>query len=524
MASVTVDSSAIGKSLASILLAGDIKPGDEPSYEMCKQIYLFHPLGQKMAESPIKMAQFKARKISVTAGPEEELVQAFEDQWRNDGVTETIKNVATLARVYGISSLSVLQQDIDPAEPLDPNKLADCPISFNVLDPLNTAGSLVLNQNPNAMDFLKHGDIAVNGKRYHRSRTITLINEQPIYIAYTDSAFGFVGRSVYQRALFPLKSFIQTMIADDMVSRKVGLLVATLKMASSVVDAVMRMAASMKRSILKLGATENVLSIAEGESVQSLDLTNIDGPLTTSRKNIVENIASACDMPANILKHESFAEGFGEGTEDAKMVAAYLEGIRTWLERLYQFMDMIIQRRAWNERFFEVIKAKYPDAYGKKSYEQAFYEWVNAFKSEWPPLIQEPESEMVRIADTKLKAGIALVQVLMPEVDPENKVKVLEWLEGTINAMSEWFPQPLELDWDALRQFNEEQKAKQEAMEQQGMGGEDGEEGEAGGKAPPPPAPFSARDSSVSAYLSSQSVGDLPVRVTRIEDHLRRLR
>ena len=406
--------------------------------------------------------------------------------------------------------MAVLQQDVDPSEPLDPDKLADAPISFNVLDPLNTAGSLVLNQNPNAMDFMKHGDIAVNGKRYHRSRTMTLINEQPIYIAYTDSAFGFVGRSVYQRALFPMKSFIQTMIADDMVSRKVGLIIATLKMASSVVDSVMRMAASMKRSILKLGATDNVLSIATGEEVKSLDLTNIDGPLTTSRRNIVENIASACDMPANILKHESFAEGFGEGTEDAKMVAAYLDSIRTWVERLYQFMDMITQRRAWNERFFKVMQRKYPDAYGKKTYEEAFYEWSNSFKSEWPPLIQEPESEKVRVADTKLKAGIAMVQVMLPEVDPENKVRVLQWLEGTINAMKEWFPEPLELDYDSLKEYNEKQAEKQEQM----MSGEDDDE-------PSAAPPFSARDSAVAAYLSGSNVGDLPTRVTRIEDHLR---
>ena len=87
MSSISVDSSSIGTSLASILLASDIKPGDEPGYETCKCLYLFHPLGQKMAESPIKMAQFKPRQITVTSGPEEDLVKAFNDQWRDDGIT-----------------------------------------------------------------------------------------------------------------------------------------------------------------------------------------------------------------------------------------------------------------------------------------------------------------------------------------------------------------------------------------------------------------------------------------------------
>jgi len=37
---------------------------------------------------------------------------------------------------------------------------------------------------------------------------------------YTQAAFGFVGRSVYQRPLYPLKSFVQTMITDDLGGAK----------------------------------------------------------------------------------------------------------------------------------------------------------------------------------------------------------------------------------------------------------------------------------------------------------------
>jgi len=503
MSSVDIDGSALGSALQSILLCSDIVPGSDLSYEICKLLYLFHPLGQKMTQTPVKMAQFKPRKISVGDGPEEELVKQFEKQWKEDQVDHTICWTATVARIYGISSLALLQEDVDSSQPLDLDTLADKSISFNVFDPLNTAGSLVLNQNPNAMDFLKHGDIAVQGQRYHRSRTVVLLNEQPVYIAYMPAAFGFVGPSVYQRALYPMKTFIQTMLADDMVSRKVGLIIATLKMASSVVNAVMRAAAATKRAILKLGATDNVLSIAEGESISSLDLTNIDGPLEAARKHAVENTASACDMPASILKHESYAEGFGEGTEDAKAVAAYLDGIRTWMDRLYAFMDMVTQRRAWNKKFYKVIQEKYPESYGKKPYEQAFYEWSNSFTAEWPPLIQEPESEKVRVADTKLKACIALAQVLLPEMDPENKVAVIKFIEDTTNNMQEWFPVPLELDYDALKEYTPPEQQEQEE--------------------PAAPPPFSARDS-VAAFLSSKDAGDLPHRVAKIEDWARRQR
>ncbi|WP_245168482.1 hypothetical protein [Enterobacter roggenkampii] len=42
-------------------------------------------------------------------------------------------------------------------------------------------------------------------------------------------------------------------------------------------------------------------------------------------------MAAAADMPAIILNSETFAQGFGEGTEDARAVAVYIDNIREWL-------------------------------------------------------------------------------------------------------------------------------------------------------------------------------------------------
>jgi hypothetical protein len=300
MAQLDIQGSSTGSALGRLLVCEDIEPGVDASYEICKTIYLWHPIGKKMAESPVAMAQFKPREITVDNGPSEELIAAFDKQWAKDGYSKTIRSAATQARVYGLASVSLLDGG-DVGQPLNVKDLSDKEISFNVIDPLNTAGSLVLNQNPNAPDFQKHGDIAVNGKRYHRSRTVTLMNEQPIYISYTSSAYGFVGRSVYQRALFPLKSFIQTMRADDMVARKVGLIVAIIKMGASPINAIMTAGAALKRNLLKIGDTDQVISMTEGEDAKSLDLSNMEGPLAQARKDILENIAAAADMPERYL-------------------------------------------------------------------------------------------------------------------------------------------------------------------------------------------------------------------------------
>lgn len=60
---------------------------------------------------------------------------------------------------------------------------------------------------------------------------------------------------MYQRALYPLKSFIQTMRTDDMVAVKGGLLVTKIKGPSSVVNNMMQKLSGIKRMMLKRGKT-----------------------------------------------------------------------------------------------------------------------------------------------------------------------------------------------------------------------------------------------------------------------------
>ena len=491
--------SALGNSLQALLMCDEIVPGSEPSYQMCKTIYLYHPLGDKIASMPIRKAQSMGREITIPDGPEEDCKEAFEAEWRRIGSNNIILNVGTQARVYGIASIVLIAKDLAPDAPLDPKKIGDLELSFNVLDPLNTAGSLVLSQDPNAIDFQKHSDIAVNGITYHRSRAVTLMNENPIYIHYTSAAFGFVGRSVYQRGLFPLKSFVQTMIADDMVATKVGLIVSIMKMAGSIIDRMMSFAAGVKRQLIKQGQTNNVITIGEGEDIKSVDLTNLDGPLGQVRRDILENIAAAVPMPAKMINNETFAEGFGEGTEDAKNVADYVDSIRDWLSPLYTFMDMIVQRRAWNPRFFAVIQKKFPDEYGSMSYEEAFYRWSNSFKANWPSLLREPDSELVRVEEVKLKSIIAVGQVFIPDMDPDNKAAVYKWMADNINSSDKTFTTPLELDWEALAAYKPPSP-----------------EGEL--KEPAESKPFAAADE------SGNVIAMVNARLHRVEDYLRRRR
>lgn len=465
-------SSNVGNSLQALLMADEIEPGTAPSYQLCKTIYLYHPLGLKMVESPIRLAQSQKREVTIPNSPEERVREAFTREWEAIGADKIILNVMRQARIYGIASVAMLAEGVPPNRPLDYTALPTLNLSFNVFDPLNTSGSLVLNQMPNAMDFQKHQGISVQGVNYHRQRCCVILNEDPIYISFTSSAFGFVGRSVYQRALFPLKSFVQTMITDDMVSKKAGLLIAMIKSAGSIIDNIMIRMQAIKRSLLREAVVDNVLSIGQDDKIETLNMQNLDGAYGMARKDIIENIATAADMPAKILLQETFAEGFGEGTEDAKYMAKYIDRIREEMDPLYRFFDRIVQYRAWNAEFYKTIQNEFPEQYASKGYREAFYEWSNSFATVWPNLLTEPDSEKSKSEKVKLEAISDVIEKMAPLLDPENKATLLVWAADNINTNKFMFATPLVLDADALAKWKPQEL---------GAGGDDGSEDDKGG-------------------------------------------
>lgn len=181
--------------LVSLLESDDIQPGMTAGYQTCKTIYLYHPLGGKMVDRPIKMAMNEPRTVHVsgTYSLEQRLRDAFEREWKSLGANKHIANAARLARIYGTSAVAMLVDNQEPSTALDFRTLYKHSISFNILDPLNTAGSIVLNQDPNARDFQKVDGIQVAGKPYHKSRCVVIQNEDPIYLAYNPAAFGLRG-------------------------------------------------------------------------------------------------------------------------------------------------------------------------------------------------------------------------------------------------------------------------------------------------------------------------------------------
>ncbi len=454
--------------LTEILGQTEIVPGSNPSYQLCKTIYSYHPLGAKMVDGPIELAQSLPRKISVRAGPDRLLSDAFNKEWGRLGVIgadRLIRNVYRISRIYGIGTLIVGTRDEPNDQPLNFWTDAGKRLYFNVLDPLNTAGSLVLDQNPNSPDFLKPRRVRVAGVKYHPSRAIVVLNDEPVYIQWTTSAFGFVGRSVYQRALFPMKSFIQTMVTDDVVAKKAALLVAKLKSPSSIIDKLAQQFFVGKRQQINSAATGNVLQLGIDEDLASIDLMNLQPAAAFARDNILKNIATASNMPAVMLNNETLAKGFGEGSEDAKNVARYIDGVRVEMRPVYDYFDRLVMHRAWNPRFYAGVQREYK-AYAKVPYETAFLQWRDSFEFEWPNLLVEPDSDLVERESKIMESALGIAEIALPILDPENKASVIEWLAEVVNSRKMLSSAPLDIDGDALRDFSAKQDelANQAAM------------------------------------------------------------
>lgn len=472
MAEININGCGLSNPLMRILMDDNLHPGEILSYELAKLIYISHPLGGCIVDKPINLAQSQSREYSIYGVEEdqavERIINRFIETRKNLNMDYHIATTARLSRIYGISSLVYGFEGKDTSTAVKPVDMNSSNLYFNWFDPLNTSGSLVLNQNPNAVDFQKPQQVTVQGKTYHPSRTCVIQNESPIYLEFNASTFGFTGRSCYQRALFPLKSFINTMIADDIVSRKVAVIVAKMKTPSSIINNMMNIAAGIKRNILKESKNDNVISIDPEESIESLNLQNLEGPARYARENIINNIAISNSMPPSLLKADNFGSG-GEGAdEDSKAVAQYISSIREWLEPLYRFTDNIAFYQAWTEDFFNDLQKDFT-SFEKMDYNTFFYKCTNGFESFWPSLIQEPDSDRVKIEDVKLRSMIAALQVLTPLLDANNRVALVGWAAQTLSDNRLLFPTPLTFDIKSLSKFTPELMAQQMGSGDEGI-------------------------------------------------------
>jgi len=126
-------------------------------------------------------------------------------------------------------------------------------------------------------------------------------------LIYSPSAFGYSGRSIFSRSLYPLQSYLQSLITDNLVLIKSGVLVAKVSGSGAPADQIQRQSMLQKLNFLKKARTGNTLQVNPNEEIESLDLHNID--YQAVRANCLQNVALSLDMPTSFLTVRQYLMG-----------------------------------------------------------------------------------------------------------------------------------------------------------------------------------------------------------------------
>jgi hypothetical protein len=226
----------------------------------------------------------------------------------------------------------------------------------------------------------------------------------------------------------------------------------------SAADNIVALGTKIKRLFLKEAVPGSVLSIGQNDDISTLDLQNVNGVIDTVMQTCREAIATAADMPASCLNHETFAAGFGEGTEDAKKELRFYDSVREQINPLFAFFDEIIMRLSWTPEFIQSVRERFrADEINGKTLadlddEAIFREWKESFIAKWPNLLQEPESEKVKIDDVKLKIMTNTAMLLMPQADETSKAAIIDWMQASVNN-SGLFSEDLTIDAQVMAAY-----------------------------------------------------------------------
>lgn len=465
MADIGVGQPTDGYAYPSDINLDRIVPGENISYYACKWLWLFHPLANKIVEKPIKMALSLPRLYLVDNDPDGRVTRQFTDTWNALNATKKIAELFFVSRCYGAAAMGIGSTKIPSEQPLDNLfELDPGDLYINIFDPLNTSGSVVTSQDPNTRNFQAADEfLYITGSYWHPSRTTVVFNGTPIYLAYQPSTYGYTGQSVFQRIFTPMKSYLNTINTDDMISKKAGILVAKTQQNGSVITGTMEKSGFIKRMFLKIGRVGQILQIGHEDAIESLDLGNLSVSYGMARDNIIANIAAGSDVPAILLKEESFTHGFGEGTEDAKAIAHYIDLIRQELYPVVKYIENLVFYLSWTRDFYEIMKSNYPSSF-PDDYLTTFYKWKDSFDSRWQPLIETSPEKQQESDARKIERAAQVVQVMAAGSDPVNRAAEIAWLAEVASNTDSYKDTPLYLDLDLLEQYN----PSQEEMEQSG--------------------------------------------------------
>ena len=88
----------------------DVEVGSTLSYQLCKELYLKHPLGAKLVDLPIDKGLMTKREILIQDAPPE-VIEQFEKTWKTLKANRAIEMAVRNSRIYGTGSIAIVFKD-----------------------------------------------------------------------------------------------------------------------------------------------------------------------------------------------------------------------------------------------------------------------------------------------------------------------------------------------------------------------------------------------------------------------------
>lgn len=377
------------------------------TYIECRDIYRYWPLGKRIASALPNFAMSAQRKFVVKDAPPE-VNERLTEEANDLSLDETIKRATIYARIFGLASIFVSQEDAKANAPLTYKDIQKKGFTFNVLDPLSMGGSVQVDNNPLSPTFSEPININIHGEMVHQGRVKVIYNDIPLFYKFNPSSFAFSGPSIYQNMTLLIRSWNRAIIAMQRLATKAAAMVKTTKDSPNVSGMSLR-AVEHNLALIRSIENDGIASIRNGDTLEFFQLSGVQEVDAIIQQMNTALMMALSDTPSGILLDKNLSVGLNDGSEDMKAILMAVDNFRfRMLKPLYVFVDKFLCYKAFTPEFVQQMIKEYPDLYRGKKPGVVLTEWMQNYSFEWGELYPQSENEK---ADTQSKILDNLVKI-----------------------------------------------------------------------------------------------------------------
>lgn len=401
------------------------------TYEECRDIYRYWPLGKRVATALPNFAMSSGRTFSVKENLPE-VIKALEEAEKLLKIPQVVNKAAVYSRVYGLSFVYLASDSSEcpPDKPLNREEFLHSSCRFNVLDPLSAGGSIQIDNDSLSPTFGLPLYLKVKGKVVNSSRIHLCFNDIPLYYKFNPSSFSFGGPSIYQNMTLLIRSWNRTVLALQRLSTKAASIIVKRKDGSGTAGFQVQ---ALNRNLSAIRSLENdgITSIRVGEEIEFFNLAGLSEIDSICNRLNSMLMMALSDTPSGILLDKNLSTGLADGDNDMKAIIISTDRFRKdILKPIYDFLDKFMCYRAFTPELISEMKEKYPELYRDKSEESILMEWLDSYSFEFNELYPQSENEKEDTSSKKLDNLLKLKELGAEVSGLEEAINLSEVCKG----------------------------------------------------------------------------------------------